>query len=142
MGWATDTHTLLGSATPFFNPTSPLNPTCITNQVQELAFFLVTETERPTGSCLVVYKDGTLAQGFVPSYDFRIQYALEHHGVFCYSMTPEPTAQALAVSVWGGGGRWVAWRMRGSVWVGVGTSAFYIKAHQQNINICIKNTCF
>lgn len=62
-----------------------------------MAFFLHPKTERPTGPCLVVYKDGSLAQGYVPTFDFRIQYALENHNVTCYSLEPQPSAAELKV---------------------------------------------
>ena len=44
-----------------------------------------------------MYKDGTTVQGCVPTFDFRIQYALEHHNVTCYNLAPQPIAAALKV---------------------------------------------
>lgn len=69
-----------------------------TEQVQELKFFAaqddVIELEGP---CLVLYRDGTLAQSYVPSYDYRIPYAMENHGVAAIRLPAEPTPGTFTV---------------------------------------------
>lgn len=69
-----------------------------TEKVQELKFFCaqddVIELEGP---CLVVFRDGTLAQSYVPSFDYRIPYAMENHGVAAIRLPAEPSPGTFTV---------------------------------------------
>ncbi|DBA94610.1 hypothetical protein WJX77_012597 [Trebouxia sp. C0004] len=69
-----------------------------TEKVKELKFFCarddVIELEGP---CLVVYRDGTLAQSYVPSFDYRVPYAMENHGVAAIRLPAEPAASTFTV---------------------------------------------
>ena len=69
-----------------------------TEKVKELKFFCaqddVIELEGP---CLVIYRDGTLAQSYVPSFDYRVPYAMENHGVAAIRLPAEPAASTFTV---------------------------------------------
>ncbi len=69
-----------------------------TEKVSELKFFSshddVIELEGP---CLVVFRDGTLAQSYVPNYDYRVPYAMENHGVAAVRLPAEPAPGTFTV---------------------------------------------
>ena len=47
------------------------------------------------GPCLVIFKDGTVAQSHVPEADFRLPYAMETHAVKMTQLMPEPAADSI-----------------------------------------------
>ena len=47
------------------------------------------------GPCLVIFKDGTVAQSHVPEADYRLPYAMETHAVNISQLTPEPAADSI-----------------------------------------------
>ena len=65
-------------------------------EVSEVLFFTSRANLTLEGPCIVVFRDGTTAQGFVPEHDFRVAYAMETHGVEGRRMEPTPTAAELA----------------------------------------------
>ena len=47
------------------------------------------------GPCLVILKDGTVAQSHVPEADYRLPYAMETHAVKMTTLQPEPAADSI-----------------------------------------------
>lgn len=69
-----------------------------TGNVKQLKFFQTFDDAiELEGPCLVVFKDDTLAQGFVPHFDYRIPYAMENHGVAAVRLPSEPTPGTFSV---------------------------------------------
>lgn len=70
-----------------------------TENVKQLKFFETADNIIDLeGPCLVVFKDDTLAQGYVPHYDYRIAYAMENHGVVAARLPAEPAPEMLVNS--------------------------------------------
>ena len=66
--------------------------------VKQLKFFQsYDEAIELEGPCLVVFKDDTLAQGYVPHFDYRIPYAMENHGVAAVRLPGEPAPGTFSV---------------------------------------------
>ena len=69
-----------------------------TENVKQLKFFETADNViELEGPCLVVFKDDTLAQGYVPHYDYRIPYAMENHGVAAARLPAEPAPGTFTV---------------------------------------------
>lgn len=66
-----------------------------TDKVDQLLFFTMRDLEGVEGPCLVVYRDGSVAQSHVPPHDFRIPFAMEHHAVTADRLEPQPEASLL-----------------------------------------------
>ncbi|KAL3160769.1 hypothetical protein ABBQ38_009182 [Trebouxia sp. C0009 RCD-2024] len=65
-----------------------------TGNVKQLKFFETGENViELEGPCLVVFQDDTVAQGYVPHYDYRIPYAMENHGVAAARLPAEPAPE-------------------------------------------------
>ena len=47
------------------------------------------------GPCLVILKDGSVAQSHVPEADYRLPYAMETHSVKMTTLQPEPAADSI-----------------------------------------------
>lgn len=72
-----------------------------TDKVQRLSFFSQPETVDLEGPCLVTYKDGTVAQSYVPDFDFRVPYAARSHSVATVRLPPEPIPDTFsAKQIW------------------------------------------
>lgn len=69
-----------------------------TENVKQLKFFeTADDVIQLEGPCLVIFKDDTLAQGYVPHYDYRIPYAMENHGVAAARLPAEPAPGTFTV---------------------------------------------
>ena len=73
-----------------------------TENVKQLKFFeTADDVIQLEGPCIVIFKDDTLAQGYVPHYDYRIPYAMENHGVAAARLIAEPAPGTITVQkVW------------------------------------------
>ena len=72
-----------------------------TDKVQRLSFFSQHEQVDLEGPCLVIYKDGSVAQSYVPDLDYRVPYAAKNHGVASVRLPSEPLPDTLsAKQIW------------------------------------------
>lgn len=72
-----------------------------TDKVERLSFFSQHETVSLEGPCLVVYKDGSVAQSYVPDFDYRVPYAAKNHAVATIRLPSEPIADTYsAKAIW------------------------------------------
>ncbi|KAK9821639.1 hypothetical protein WJX74_002762 [Apatococcus lobatus] len=52
-------------------------------------------SQQVEGPCLVILKNGTVAQSHVPEADYRLPYAMETHAVKMTTLQPEPAADSI-----------------------------------------------
>lgn len=72
-----------------------------TEKIDSVKFFSQHEQVDLEGPCLVVYKDGSLAQSYVPGFDYRVPYAMENHGVQAVRLPSEPLPDnSASVNIW------------------------------------------
>ncbi|GAB4816210.1 hypothetical protein N2152v2_003256 [Parachlorella kessleri] len=64
-------------------------------KVSEVRFFSQHDSMYLEGPCLVVYTDGSVAQGYIPQDDYRMHYAMETNGVRGVRLEPTPTQSQL-----------------------------------------------
>lgn len=72
-----------------------------TDKVQRLSFFSQIKTVDLEGPCLVIYKDGSVAQSYVPDFDYRVPYAARSHSVATVRLAAEPAEDTFsAKQIW------------------------------------------